>query len=273
MTWVIISIIIIIILLIAICLFAIKPNEKRPVGIFYGKEYAHRGLHGGDIPENSMAAFHRAVAEGYGVELDVQMTKDERLVVFHDANLKRMCGVEGKLKDFTFDELQEFTLKGSDQTIPLFKDVLECLGNTLLVCEIKPDNGAMNYDFVEKVYNELCEYKGTYCMESFSPFITGWFKKYHPEIIRGQLSCRMAKEESGQSGIACFLLTNLMLNFISRPDFISYDFKATDTIGYRLVKKIFNPFRIAWTPRGPEEITEAKKEFDTIIFELEARKI
>lgn len=268
MIFVIIGMILIILLI--LILLAIMPNSKREIGLFYGKEYAHRGLHGSDIPENSMAAFRRAVEEGYGVELDVQMTKDEKLVVFHDASLKRMCGVDGYLRDYTYEELQAFSLKDSQEKIPLFKDVLEVLGNSLLVCELKPDNGAMNYYFCQKVYEELCLYKGTYCMESFSPFITGWFKKNHPEIIRGQLSCRMTPKD-GQTAIVRFLLSNLLLNFVSRPDFIAYDFKSIDVLGYRLVKALFKPFRIAWTPRGPEEIEAAKKEFETIIFEREPR--
>ena len=103
-------------------------------------------------------------------------------------------------------------------------------------------------------------------MESFSPFITGWFKKNHPEVIRGQLSCRMG-EDSGQGAPARFLLTHMFFNFISRPDFISYNFKDIDTWGYRTIKRLYSPFRIAWTPRGPEEIAQAKSEFDTIIFE------
>ena len=249
-----------------IALICIRPAAHREVGLFYGREYAHRGLHGDGVPENSMPAFRRAVDAGYGVELDVQMTKDGKLVVFHDATLKRMCGVEGYLRDRTFDELQELRLSGTEERIPLFSDVLEVLDNTTLVCEIKPDNGARNYHFCEKVYDELKGYRGNYCMESFSPFITGWFKKQHPEIIRGQLSCRMGSD-SGRGRLVNFILTNMLLNFISRPDFIAYNFKDIDTWGYRTVKRIYRPFRIAWTPRGPEEIGEAKKEFETIIFE------
>ena len=249
-----------------LCLVLMRPGTHREVGLFYGREYAHRGLHGDGIPENSMIAFKRAVGEGYGVELDVQMTKDEKLVVFHDATLNRMCGVDGFLRDKTFEELQDLRLSGTEERIPLFADVLRVLGNTTLVCEIKPDNGARNYYFCEKVYEELKEYKGNYCMESFSPFITGWFKKKHPEVIRGQLSCRMGSD-TGQSGPVNFILTNMLLNFISRPDFIAYNYKDIDTWGYKTVKSVYKPFRIAWTPRGPEEIEEAKKEFETIIFE------
>ncbi len=259
-------ILIIVALLVFLVLFSMRPAHHREVGLFYGREYAHRGLHGDGVPENSLGAFRLAVEQGYGVELDVQMTKDGELVVFHDATLSRMTGAEGYLRDKTFEELQELRLAGTDERIPLFRDVLQTLGTTTLVCEIKPDNGAANYDFCRKVYDELKEYKGNYCMESFSPFITAWFRKNHPEIIRGQLSCRM-DESSGQGAVARFMLTNMMFNFISRPDFISYNFKDTDTWGYRAVKKLYNPFRIAWTPRGPEEIIQAKQEFDTIIFE------
>lgn len=256
--------------LFGVVLILIKPGKKREVGLFYGKEYAHRGLHGSEVPENSLTAFRLAVEAGYGVELDVQMTKDEKLVVFHDATLTRMCGVTGYLRDYTYDELQTLRLKGTEERIPLFSEVLEVLGNTTLVCELKPDNGAMNYYFCNKVYEELCNYKGNYCMESFSPYITGWFKKHHPEIIRGQLSCRMSAQDMKNPFARC-LLTNMLFNCVSRPDFISYDFKSIGTWGYRLIKRVFNPFRIAWTPRGPEEIEEAKKEFDTIIFEKEPR--
>jgi len=264
---IIIGIIVVLIAVIyLLAIICIRPAAHREVGLFYGREYAHRGLHGDGVPENSMAAFRLAVEAGYGVELDVQMTKDEQLVVFHDALLKRMTGADGYLRDKTYAELQELRLAGTEERIPLFSDVLEVLGTTTLVCEIKPDNGAANYYFVEKVYNELCKYKGNYCMESFSPFITGWFKKNHPEVIRGQLSCRMG-EDSGQGAPARFLLTHMLFNFISRPDFISYNFKDIDTWGYRTVKRLYSPFRIAWTPRGPEEIEEAKKEFETIIFE------
>ena len=262
----IIFVIVFFVIIPGIGILCMRTAAHREVGLFYGREYAHRGLHGGAVPENSMTAFRLAVEEGYGVELDVQMTKDERLVVFHDATLTRMCGQEGFLRDYTYEELQNFRLGDTKEQIPLFSDVLETLGTTTLVCELKSDNGARNYHFCEKVYEELEKYKGNYCMESFSPFITGWFKKNHPEVIRGQLSCHM-EADSGLGFAGRFILTNMLLNFISRPDFIAYNFKHTYTPGYQLVKKIYKPFRIAWTPRGPEEIATAKKEFETIIFE------
>ena len=67
----------------------------------WDKPIAHRGLHGGDIPENSMPAFERAVDNGYNIELDVHITIDGVVVVFHDDTLTRVCGVDKKIADCT----------------------------------------------------------------------------------------------------------------------------------------------------------------------------
>lgn len=95
-------------------LLAIMPRmTKRPdYTPLMGRHYAHRGLHDNksDAPENSMAAFRKAIEAGYGIELDVQLTKDRIPVVFHDETLKRVCGVEGNVRDYTYEELQQFHL-------------------------------------------------------------------------------------------------------------------------------------------------------------------
>ncbi len=253
-------------------MFLIKPNRKRDISKFYGKRYAHRGLHGSAIPENSITAFKMAKEQGYGVELDVQMTKDEKLVVFHDGTLKRMCGVEGFLRDYTYEELQKFSLKReqreTDEKIPLFDEVLNILQDVDLICEIKSDNGIKNDKICKMTYDRLAKYQGNWCMESFSPFLVEWFKNHHPEVIRGQLSCNM-KKEPGQHAIVNFAMTHLMGNMFSRPDFIAYRFTDTKKFGYWLCKKLYRPFCIAWTPRGETEIALAEKEFETIIFERE----
>ena len=106
------------------------------------KFYAHRGLfdNESDAPENSLAAFQKAVEAGYGMEMDVQLTKDDQLVVFHDATLKRMCGVEGNVWDYTLEELKQFKLAKTDETIPSFEEVLNLVaGRTPLIVEYKLD--------------------------------------------------------------------------------------------------------------------------------------
>ena len=122
--------------------------QKKP---FMYKNFAHRGLHSRDksIPENSLAAFERAASAGYGMELDVQLSRDGEVVVFHDDDLKRVCGVEAKVADLTLEELRKLRLCGTEETIPLFSEVLKCVrGRGALIVELK--NGKRNKELCEK---------------------------------------------------------------------------------------------------------------------------
>jgi len=248
-----------------IILYMIAPGEKRDCKRFTAMSFAHRGLHEPGIPENSIEAFKRAREAGYGVELDVQYTKDVQIVVFHDANLFRMCGASVKVCDLTYEELKSYRLAGTDQLIPLFKDVLTVLKDLPLICEIKNHNGNRNDRLCEETYELLREYNGDYCIESFSPFLVKWFRDNHPEVIRGQLSCDCKGEDIGK--ISGFLLTHLLVNVFSRPDFVAYCHKDTAKAGYILCKYIYHPLLIGWTARGGEEQAGARKKFDSIIFE------
>lgn len=260
-----VTILVIVAILIITVLVMVKPNKKRDTSYFRGKDYAHRGLHGKGVPENSLWAFKLAREKGYGVELDVQMTKDGQIVVFHDGTLNRMCGIDGHLKDYTYEELQEFRLAGTDERIPLFKDVLEVLDASDLICEIKGDNGNYCYELCEKTYDLLMTYKGKFVVESFVPYLMRWFKVKHPEIIRGQLSCNM--KEENQKWYVKFMMAHLLVNCISKPDFIAYRHQDINTFGYRLCKRVYRPFLVAWTARGEEEQKEAWGSFDSVIFE------
>lgn len=125
-------------------LFLVAPRmfgkpDRTPL---YGVHYAHRGLFDNDseAPENSLPAFKRAVDAGYGIELDVQLSKDGIPVVFHDATLKRMCGVDGNVWDYTLKELQQMKLANSSATIPTFAEVLKTVdGKVPLIIEYKLD--------------------------------------------------------------------------------------------------------------------------------------
>ena len=121
----------IILILLAIYLFLIAPRiiGKPDRSALYGVHYAHRGLFDNEsqAPENSLAAIRKAVEEGYGIEFDVQLSKDDIPVVFHDASLKRMCGVDGKVWEYTLEELQQMKLGKSNETIPTFEQVLNVI--------------------------------------------------------------------------------------------------------------------------------------------------
>lgn len=241
-----------------------KPGRKRDTSYFRHKMYAHRGLHGDGVPENSLTAFRLARENGYGVELDVQMSKDGILVVFHDGNLRRMCGVDKKLKECTYEELSTYRLSGTDEKIPLLDEALETLKDVDLICEIKADNGTRNYELCEKTYDKLKTYGGKFCIESFSPFLVAWFRKNHPEIIRGQLSENFVKTY-GFTPIHLFM-SELWLNIISKPDFVAFNHKHK-SIGWRVTRLLYRPMWIAWTARGDKEIESAEKHYDAVIFE------
>ncbi|MBP5288431.1 MAG: glycerophosphodiester phosphodiesterase [Clostridia bacterium] len=271
-------VIVCIVLALAIILFCtylllMVPGKRRKGFPFEGAMIAHRGLHGDGVPENSLAAFRAAAQNGgLGAELDVQMTKDGKLIVFHDADLKRVCGAEKSVTGTDFEELQTFTLLDTNERVPLFSDVLEALDGIPLVCEVKVSPGADIPALCRATLEALKTYKGPYCVESFHPAALRWFKKHAPDVIRGQLSCDMFRAPEKLPFFVRFLLTNLLLNFYTRPDFIAYDFRHAGTLGFRLCAALYRPYLAAWTPRGEEEIEAARAAgFDTLIFEKNKR--
>jgi glycerophosphoryl diester phosphodiesterase len=209
----------------AVPLFLLAPGvaSREKKAPFLRRNFAHRGLHSRDltVPENSLKAFELAAAAGYGIELDVQLTRDGQVVVFHDADLERVCGVKGLLEDRTFEELQELRLLNTEEKIPLFTDVLEVVrGRGPLIVELK--NGKSNKELCEKTYEILKGYKGDYCIESFNPRIVAWFRRHAKEVLRGQLAAPAKDYEGEVKPFTAFLLSHVLLNFLSRPQFIAY---------------------------------------------------
>lgn len=229
--------------------------------------YAHRGLHDNAalIPENSLAAFARAAEAGFGIELDVQMSKDGVPVVFHDFTLKRICGVEGKVSDYTYGELQQFSLCGTPERIPCFADVLKLVdGRVPLIIELKVERLDIS---VCGAVDRLCaSYKGLYCIESFHPLAVFWYRRHRKHIVRGQLADAFLKEGEFV-GTLSFLLQNLMFNWLGRPDFIAYNCKYPGMLSRRLCRGLYRSKAAAWTIRSREQLAEARKHFDIFIFD------
>lgn len=232
------------------------------------KFFAHRGLfdNESEAPENSLAAFQKAVDAGYGIEMDVQLTKDDQLVVFHDATLKRMCGIEGNVWDYTLKELKTFRLKNSKETIPEFADVLKLVdGKVPLIIEYKMD----------RPLTKVCElgdavlqnYQGIYCIESFHPFAVMWYKKHRPQVMRGQLSGNLAEQtKKPKLKMIYTLVTYLLTNVLTRPDFIAYDQKYTGNIS-RKVCRWLGALSVTYTVKSVERYEEINNEFDIFIFD------
>ncbi len=261
-------ILIIIFVLIVLLGWMVAPQLKKPDwSLLLGRDYAHRGLHTADqsVPENSMAAFLRAVEHRFGIELDVQLTADNQIVVFHDSTLKRICGIDRPVHDFTFQQLRELPLAGTEERIPLFSEVLDLVGGRVpLIVEIK------HYHQPKK----LCEmtaalldvYPGSYCIESFHPLIVRWFKKNRPQIIRGQLAEDYGKSKS-LSPIAGFFAGNLLTNFLARPDFIAYRFSDRKRFAVHVCCEWLHAQRVYWTLRSEADLNIAVNEKAVGIFE------
>ncbi|MCM1195177.1 MAG: glycerophosphodiester phosphodiesterase [Firmicutes bacterium] len=225
---------------------------------------AHRGLFDNDngIPENSLPAFEKAVANGFGIETDVQMSKDGVLVVFHDDDLFRMTGAKGKLVDFTFEELRKLRLANTDCVIPTFEEFLNAANGANLVVEIKTHENIGKTE--QKTYDMLKNYKGNYCIESFNPFIVRWFKIHAPKVIRGQLSCSF--ETAPWSKFKKRLLADLKLCKWNGSQFIAYDAEtiAVNKAVKRFGKKI--PI-ICWTVKSQKQYDKLHDCFDNMIFD------
>ena len=250
-------------------LLAVTPRVvNRPdTGIFQKKYFAHRGLHdnSGEAPENSMEAFRRAVEAGYGFELDVQMTKDGIPVIFHDSSLERMCGVKKEVGECTYEELQQFTLADSKERIPGFEDMLAMVdGKVPLIVEIKSEK--KDVSFCTVIDRMLREYRGEYCIESFNPLVLLWYRKNHNSVVRGQLASNFRKD-GDHKNLLYFIMTHLLLNFLTAPDFIAYNHQFKEEPGRRICRKLYSHPAVAWTIRSREELEKMSREFDVFIFE------
>lgn len=232
--------------------------------VFLRKNYAHRGLHTPDrsVPENSAAAFQRARERGYGFELDVQLSSDGKVVVFHDDTLDRVTDHTGRVDSYSWDELRQFSLCGTDQTVPLFSEILKITeGGGPLIVELK--TGRRNNELCRATLELLKDYKGDYCIESFNPFIVNWFRKHAPEVIRGQLSTSYTETKKAVGNrLLAFLLSRCFFSFLNRPDFIAYHVGKRPRGVLRMRKKGVMLF--AWTPHE----APPPEENDGVIFEF-----
>lgn len=256
-------------LTVLLTLFLLKPGKRRPAPAPPGP-FAHRGLHSGDslVPENSLSAFRLAAQHGCAVELDVQLTADGQVVVFHDDNLRRMCKVDRRVDELTYEELRQYPLLGSDQPIPLLTEVLEALDGVPLLCEFKTMRSFTNTAVCQVAWPLLATYKGPVYIESFNPLLVRWFKRNQPQVFRGILSMKFKEEATEVTPAQGNVLTALLTNFLTKPDFIAYQLSDSRVFPFRLCRWLYRPMTLAWTVCSPKAEAQACQEgFDGVIFE------
>lgn len=214
-----------------------------------------------------MAAFRAALDHGYGIEFDLHLLKDGNLGVMHDSQLLRTTGKEGRMEDLTTEELADYHLQGTSETIPEFRQVLELFdGKAPLIIELKTDGGN-HAALTETACRMLEDYKGPYCIESFDPFCIYWLKKNRPDIIRGQLAENAMAAKGRYPWIVRFITTYYLENFLTLPDFIAYRFQDRKTASNAICRKLWGIQGVSWTLRNPEDFKAAEEEGWLPIFE------
>jgi len=250
----------------------LRPRQNQPGwDALEGVRFAHRGLHDPKqgIPENSMAAFRRAVEHGFGAELDIHLLADGNLAVVHDSSLKRVCGSDVFIEDLTADSLKDYPLMGTEERIPLFRDVLALFeGKTPLVIELKVERGNANA-LTDAAMAALEDWNGTYCVESFHPAALLRLKEKYPDVLRGQLSQNFLRDrEVGNLSLSVrFVLTNLLTTAFTRPDFISYNWKDRGNLSLKLMKALYGVHEVDWTVRDQKTMDTLNEAGVTSIFE------
>ncbi len=250
-----------------IYLFLISPRMSNGADMeLLSGDYAHRGLWTEKYPENSLSAFELAARNGYGIELDVRLSKDKQVVVFHDDTLKRMCGVDKRVDELTLKELKALTLGGTNERIPTFSEVLSLVnGRVPLLVEVK---GEMpDPELCDAASRMLDKYNGPFCVECFSPIILNWFKKHRPTYARGQLVTKPDHKGRKYGRIIRFVLPRMLTNFLSRPDFIAIDGNMSHALGFTICTKALKAKGFLWTVRRPNDYIACKKAGYSAIFE------
>lgn len=256
---------IVILVFLALYLYIFAPSRRRrKMAAWKGAVFAHRGFHGSGVCENTLNAFDLTCSHGFGIELDVQLTKDGTLIVFHDDDLKRMLGDDRRVDEVDYAELSSMQLSDGSR-IPLFADVLALVNGCVpLLVELK--NGKRNPELCQKTLEHLRSYKGKFIIESFNPLIVRWFKRHARDILRGQLVMNMDGYMPQFGKNTAWILASLGLNFLARPDFVAYDVD-TDFPAPKIQRKLFKTPMACWTVKTPERYLQALESGEMPIFE------
>ncbi len=240
---------------------------------FLTQPLAHRGYHDArsGIPENSRAACEAAIAAGYGIELDVQLSADGHAMVFHDYALDRMTPETGLVRNHTRAELQHIPLLGGKEGIPTLREVLSMVGGrTPVLIEIKDQDGAMLRDvgpLEAAVARAVTDYAGPVAVMSFNPFAMEAFLHHAPDIPRGLTTCGYQPHDWPH------LPDHVFENLREVPyydqlgvTFVSH--RATDLDRPRISElKEQGAHILCWTVYSAEEEAQARKVAHNVTFE------
>ncbi|MBN2300166.1 MAG: hypothetical protein JXC31_03150 [Acholeplasmataceae bacterium] len=228
---------------------------------------AHRGLYtiDGSIPENSKAAYLNALDKGYSIELDINVLKDGTVIAFHDPSLKRLCNDSRLLSELNYNDIKDCHLLNTEQKIMRFDEVLELVdGKVPLLIELKPFGDVSL--LCNSLVKNLTDYKGKYAIFSFHPKVVMWFKKNHPEIIRGQIA-EYFNDDQKMNVFTKYLMKSMFFNRLTKPDFVSYGIHdLPNHYCDKLMKKGITV--ISYAARNQDEFDCIKSHYHNTVFEF-----
>lgn len=219
--------------------------------------FAHRGLFNNkNIPENSCYAFRKAILNNMAIEFDIQLLKDETIIVFHDKNLKRMTGINKNIEDCTYEEIKNIYLLNTKEKIPTLEEVLNLVdGKVILDIEYKSTNNLNK--LINNSINILNTYKGPFIISSFHPICLYKLKKKKPTWIYGLIKVLPANKN-------IFIINSWILKII-KANFIAYNKKSIKKKYIQQLRKKY-PL-IAWTIKTYKELDDYKDFADSFITE------
>jgi glycerophosphoryl diester phosphodiesterase len=237
-----------------------SPSRRAELERLGAVPFAHRGLHGAALVENSGGAIAAAVAAGYGVELDVQLSRDGEAMVFHDYELDRLTVGRGPVAARTASELQGFRFNTVVETMPRLAEALAVIaGRTPLLIEVKsPERRVAR--LCAAVARAVEGYEGPFAAMSFNPEVGAWFARHAPRVLRG-----LVVTESGRRGLRGRTERPLAL-WRSRADFLAYDIRDLPSRFAGAVRNRGLPV-YTWTVRSEADRARAAAHADQIIFE------
>ncbi|AMO70499.1 glycerophosphodiester phosphodiesterase family protein [Sphingorhabdus sp. M41] len=231
------------------------------VAFLKGQPYAHRGLHGNDVLENSPAAFEAAIKLGHGIECDVQAAEDGRAFVFHDYELDRLTNQTGPIGKLRAKDVDQIQLNGGHGKIPRLRETLaQVAGRVPVLIEIKSRNRRIG-PLCLSVRRALEGYGGKAAIMSFNPLVGAWFRKNADHIVRGLV---ITEEDSKNWRGRIARHRNL---WAARPDFLAYDIRDLPS-RFAAAQRARGLPVVTWTVRSAEQEEIASRYADEPVYEM-----
>ena len=220
--------------------------------------FAHRGLHGPGVPENSLAAFRAALNADAGIECDVRLSGDGQVMVFHDHDLRRLCASALAVESTPASVLAGQKLFDSGEHIPRLKELLGLVaGRVPLLVEVKC-RGGNAAQATAAVAADLKDYAGPVGVMSFEPSVGRWLARHEPEMRRGLVISERAGAFDRWRSIRS-----------AAPHFAAIDFGALARPWVAKVRQ--RRWVYSWTIRTPDQRQTAEVHADALIWEGNGR--